>query len=84
LQPYEGNCDLCFLKGARILQSIIRREPSRADWWIAQEAAGQRFERDRSYAGLLDAVQRQPLLRLLDPDQEYDAECGTWCGSEPS
>ena len=84
LQPYEGNCDLCFLKGARILQSIIRREPSRADWWIAQEAAGRRFERDRSYAGLLDAVQRQPLLRLLDPDQEYDAECGTWCGSEPS
>lgn len=32
-----GNCDLCFLKGAKIRQSIIRDKPKLADWWIDQE-----------------------------------------------
>lgn len=32
-----GNCDLCFLKGAAHIQSLIRERPSRATWWIAQE-----------------------------------------------
>ena len=32
-----GNCDLCFLKGAKIRQSIIRERPELADWWIEQE-----------------------------------------------
>ena len=33
----EGNCDLCFLKGAKLLQGIMRKDPSKAAWWIAQE-----------------------------------------------
>ncbi len=82
LQPYEGNCDLCFMKGTRILHSIIRSDPSKAQWWIEREATGNRFERDRSYAEMADRVDRQPLLRLLDPDQEYDAECGLTCAGE--
>lgn len=82
LQPYEGNCDLCFMKGSRILQRIIRDKPSRAEWWIEREARGNRFERGRSYETMASDVERQPLLRLLDPDQEYDAECGTWCAGE--
>jgi len=82
LQPYEGNCDLCFMKGSRILQRIIRDDPSRAQWWIEQESGGNRFERGRSYEVMASDVERQPLLRLLDPDQEYDAECGTWCAGE--
>ena len=32
-----GNCDLCFLKRRRKLVEAIKREPSRADWWIKQE-----------------------------------------------
>ena len=32
-----GNCDLCFLKGYKIRQSIIRERPELADWWIEQE-----------------------------------------------
>ena len=32
-----GNCDLCFLKDRRKLVEAIKREPSRADWWIEQE-----------------------------------------------
>jgi 3'-phosphoadenosine 5'-phosphosulfate sulfotransferase (PAPS reductase)/FAD synthetase len=37
LQSYEGNCDLCFLKGAGKLKRLIRDNPGMADWWIAQE-----------------------------------------------
>ena len=32
-----SNCDLCFLKGAKIKLSIIREKPSLAAWWTAQE-----------------------------------------------
>ena len=32
-----GNCDLCFLKGHKKKQSIIRSRPDLADWWIEQE-----------------------------------------------
>jgi 3'-phosphoadenosine 5'-phosphosulfate sulfotransferase (PAPS reductase)/FAD synthetase len=37
LQPHEGNCDLCFLKGPRKRQQIMRDRPDLAVWWIAQE-----------------------------------------------
>lgn len=33
----HGNCDLCFLKGAGKIRALIREDPARADWWIAQE-----------------------------------------------
>lgn len=32
-----SNCDLCFLKGYSIKQSIVEHNPSMADWWVAQE-----------------------------------------------
>jgi len=32
-----GNCDLCFLKGYKKKQSIVREHPELADWWIEQE-----------------------------------------------
>jgi len=32
-----SNCDLCFLKGDKILASIIRDKPSRAIWWVDME-----------------------------------------------
>lgn len=34
----HGNCDLCFLKGAGQTLSLIQEQPTRADWWIAQES----------------------------------------------
>jgi len=37
LKTIHGNCDLCFLKGASQVMSLIREQPERADWWIAQE-----------------------------------------------
>lgn len=43
-----GNCDLCFLKGADSLLSIIRAEPERAVWWMGQEKKiGATFRSDR-------------------------------------
>lgn len=55
----HGNCDLCFLKGAAQIQSLIAEKPERAIWWARMEtsitnakiADGGRFRSDRpSYA----------------------------------
>ena len=53
-----GNCDLCFLKPANQIQTLISEKPERADWWASMEAlalaskpSGARFRSDRrSYA----------------------------------
>ncbi len=54
LHQHEGNCDLCFLKGPKKRQQIIRDRPDLAVWWIEQEARiGATFRRDcPSYAEL--------------------------------
>lgn len=67
LRQDEGNCDLCFLKGARKLINIIREKPELADWWIEQErriganganGANAKFRNDRpGYAELLAIAQ---------------------------
>ena len=80
LRDHEGNCDLCFLKSLGKLQAIIRANPGSEDWWIAKEADGNRFERDRSYAVIASATRAQPLLPF--DDDEHDAECGLWCAPD--
>lgn len=61
----EGNCDLCFLKGAKQVFSLIRKHPPAAIWWIKQENSvqssgqatgdGARFRKDRpSYQQMYD------------------------------
>lgn len=84
LQPYEGNCDLCFLKAKGKLRKIIRDDPSRAQWWDGMERhAGGRFTTEYSYADLVREVAASPLLALEDgDDDEFDAECGLWCAGE--
>jgi 3'-phosphoadenosine 5'-phosphosulfate sulfotransferase (PAPS reductase)/FAD synthetase len=54
LAPHEGNCDVCFLKGPRKRQQIMRDRPDLGVWWIAQETRiGATFRRDcPSYAEL--------------------------------
>ncbi|MDR7037381.1 3'-phosphoadenosine 5'-phosphosulfate sulfotransferase (PAPS reductase)/FAD synthetase [Methylobacterium sp. BE186] len=81
LKGHEGNCDLCFLKSRGSLEAIIRDDPSRAHWWMKQEAGGKRFERARSYAEMAAHVAASPTL-FDDPDDEFDAECGLTCASE--
>ena len=37
LKDYEGNCDLCFKKSVRKRLTLIKENPSIADWWIKME-----------------------------------------------
>lgn len=79
LQPWEGNCDLCFMKGREIKKRIIRDDPSIPVWWIRQEVDGDQFfdRRDR-VRDLVQEVRRSPML--LDAfEDEHDAECGLHC-----
>ena len=73
LKSWEGNCDLCFLKGRTVRERIMRDRPDLAAWWIAQEAAiGARFlPHEPTYVKTLDNVRRLPMLPLnIDPDDE--------------
>lgn len=85
LEPYEGNCDLCFLKGRGIRKRIIRDDPSRAEWWAAQEAVERAngcgfFDKRDRVVDLVAEVERSPEL-FDEPieDDEHDAECGLLC-----
>lgn len=87
LKSYEGNCDLCFLKGAGKITRIMRERPELATWWIEAEAeaeargsmpSGARFRSDRpKYADLLDATQRQGVFQLTEWDDHQS--CDTTC-----
>jgi len=82
---YHGNCDLCYLKGATQIQSLIAEKPERAVWWIKMEAlalalasapSGAKFRTDRpSYAAMLKFAQEQ--RDMFDQDEEAIA---CFCG----
>ncbi len=81
LKSHEGNCDLCFLKGAGKIQRIMRDNPELATWWIDQEAEAAKrgiahnpavalFRKDRPrYAALLELSKRPSLFPLDEPDE---------------
>jgi 3'-phosphoadenosine 5'-phosphosulfate sulfotransferase (PAPS reductase)/FAD synthetase len=68
-RTFAGNCDLCFLKPANQVASLIAQKPERAIWWARMEAlalalaskpSGARFRSDRpSYAAMLRNVENQ-------------------------
>jgi 3'-phosphoadenosine 5'-phosphosulfate sulfotransferase (PAPS reductase)/FAD synthetase len=72
----HGNCDLCFLKGASQILSLIEEKPDRAIWWarmentaVASKPSGAVFRFDRpSYSQMANftASQRQ----MFDPNEE--------------
>lgn len=81
---YHGNCDLCFLKGASQILSLIAEKPERAVWWAAQEgtinspgiANGGYFRKDRpSYAQMAKFTAEQ--RDMFDKDEEAIA---CFCG----
>jgi 3'-phosphoadenosine 5'-phosphosulfate sulfotransferase (PAPS reductase)/FAD synthetase len=63
-----GNCDLCFLKGQKTIQTLMRQNPGIEKWWIEQEKKtfnGRQpfFRRDRApYETLQKQDQDQPDL----------------------
>lgn len=73
LEPWEGNCDLCFLKGLGRKLRIIRDRPDLAEWWRERERERERlgvlkktvarFRKDQpSYDEMMAMVASQPLL----------------------
>ena len=72
-----SNCDLCFLKNMGIKRSIIRGDPSRVDWWAAQEEKIEgRFRFDHpSYAQMKVIASDQGQLFDFD-DESIPCFCG--------
>jgi 3'-phosphoadenosine 5'-phosphosulfate sulfotransferase (PAPS reductase)/FAD synthetase len=87
LQQHEGNCDLCFLKGAGKIRRILAERPDLADWWIRQEAEAVRrgemripstafFRKDRPrYRVQLEMAQRAGLFDQIDEPDELGVAC---------
>jgi 3'-phosphoadenosine 5'-phosphosulfate sulfotransferase (PAPS reductase)/FAD synthetase len=78
LEPHEGNCDLCFLKGQGKLIRIMQDNPELAGWWIEKERIFQGktrlFEAGRfrkaapSYAATLERAGQPGLYDGCDID----------------
>jgi len=75
MSPEYSNCDLCFLKGAGHLLSIIREQPSLADWWIKQEVGGKLFRIDRPNYATLKLIATQPQLFDAEEEESLPCEC---------
>ena len=80
LRPDEGNCDLCFLKGADKLYVLIQERPESVAWWAewetrivkqgrARRPETERFRADRpGYAAMLSMAQDGVLPLWKDED----------------
>jgi 3'-phosphoadenosine 5'-phosphosulfate sulfotransferase (PAPS reductase)/FAD synthetase len=75
----HGNCDLCFLKPAHQIMSLIQEKPERALWWMKMEAHanssnktygdGAKFRKDRpSYAEMYKFAHQQ--TDMFDKNEE--------------
>jgi 3'-phosphoadenosine 5'-phosphosulfate sulfotransferase (PAPS reductase)/FAD synthetase len=79
----HGNCDLCFLKPAAQIVSLISEKPSRASWWMRMEnlslsskPSGAVFRTDRaSYTEMSTYAGKQ--TDMFDPKEEAIA---CFCG----
>jgi len=80
LGPGEGNCDLCFLKGAGLLRALIKDRPESADWWIGHERArGASFTKRDDYETLHRDALANGFLPFSDDIAE---ECGLECAGD--
>jgi len=80
----HGNCDLCFLKPAAQVLSLIKEKPSRATWWAKKEfdaedlttGTGNRFRADRpSYSRMRQYAADQ--VDVFDPNEQgLSCVCG--------
>lgn len=78
LRPWEGNCDVCYLKGHKKRERIIRDRPDLAPWWVESETLIRDLQgklvafrsSGPSYADLLNLARRP----MLFTDEEMDGE----------
>jgi hypothetical protein len=72
----HGNCDLCFLKGRSVMETVIRDRPQSADWWIEmEEMVGGTFRNGITYQQTLIQVNTQPLLFNDMDDEGHSISC---------
>lgn len=79
----HGNCDLCYLKPASQVLSLISEKPERAVWWAKQEEyaeafarTGSRFRDDRpSYAEMAKFAKEQKDM-FDDKEEAISCLCG--------
>lgn len=77
-----GNCDLCFLKPANQVATLIAEKPERAIWWANMEAlalaskpSGATFRKDRpDYASMMQYSKEQ--ISMFSDDESIDCFCG--------
>jgi 3'-phosphoadenosine 5'-phosphosulfate sulfotransferase (PAPS reductase)/FAD synthetase len=88
LHDYEGNCDMCFLKGYKALCHLERENPGMGDWWagmeleigeVASRPSGARFVTEYGYAAMQRDAISQPVMPGLMDFEDFDAECGLLC-----
>jgi len=81
LKEYQGNCDVCFLKGQKKLKHIAREAPEKMDWWINEEKkTGATFSKRYSYENFRQRVINSPELfdnldQLIDDPTAIDCFC---------
>ena len=90
LRPWEGNCDLCFLKGLNRKLRVIRDRPDLSAWWRERERERERvgvanpgaarFRTDQpSYERMEEIVRTSPLLPIDLPDGPDDNSIDCYC-----
>lgn len=82
----HGNCDLCFLKPAHQVLSLIREKPERAIWWIKMEehaqsssktfVDGARFRKDRPSYREMYAYAMQQTDMFDQTEESIPCFCG--------
>jgi 3'-phosphoadenosine 5'-phosphosulfate sulfotransferase (PAPS reductase)/FAD synthetase len=78
----HGNCDLCYLKPASQILSLIQEKPERAIWWAAMEQKAEavadsasRFRLDRpSYAQMAKFAEQQ--MDMFSDEEGIACFCG--------
>ena len=79
----HGNCDLCYLKGANLIESLILEKPSRADWWAKMEREcpatkqlGAKWRNDRPTYEQMQIIAREQGQLDLAGDETIPCFCG--------
>ncbi len=76
LRQDEGNCDLCLLKGKAKLIRLMRENPAKAEWWIANEKrVDGRFRKRESYSDLLQVATSQQEIFTNEFDIDFPCHC---------
>jgi 3'-phosphoadenosine 5'-phosphosulfate sulfotransferase (PAPS reductase)/FAD synthetase len=71
-QTYHGNCDLCFLKGSKMVQSLVKEKPERAIWWAKMEKEIQDLHQDYNSTGAVFRFDRLSYSQMIERTSKQD------------